>query len=68
MAQMSKLPIYSNKTQILIADDDSAIRTVLSIALSQAGFEVRTCANIKTLWNWVCQDLGDLVISDVIYA
>jgi two-component system nitrogen regulation response regulator GlnG len=56
----------SEKRQILIADDDAAIRTVLSRALSQAGYDVRVASNIKTLWNWIGQDLGDLVITDVV--
>ena len=59
-------PVNSPKRQILIADDDSAIRTVLGRALGQAGYDVRTASNIKSLWNWISQDLGDLVISDVI--
>lgn len=54
------------KTQILVADDDSAIRTVLMRSLTQAGYDVRIASNIKTLWNWINQDLGDLVISDVV--
>ncbi|MCP4072209.1 MAG: nitrogen regulation protein NR(I) [Hyphomicrobiales bacterium] len=56
----------SRKIQILVADDDSAIRTVLGRALGQAGYEVRLATNIKTLWNWISQDLGDVVISDVV--
>ena len=63
---MSNQVELADKRQILIADDDAAIRTVLSRALQQAGYDVRTASNIKTLWNWISQDLGDLVISDVI--
>ncbi|MCF6321057.1 MAG: nitrogen regulation protein NR(I) [Rhizobiaceae bacterium] len=55
-----------NKVQILVADDDSAIRTVLNRALSEAGYDVRLASNIKTLRNWISQDMGDLVISDVV--
>lgn len=51
--------------EILVADDDSAIRTVLSRALTQAGYEVRAASNIKTLHNWINQEAGDLVITDV---
>jgi two-component system nitrogen regulation response regulator GlnG len=50
---------------ILIADDDAAIRTVLSQALGRAGFDVRTCGNAATLWRWVSQGDGDLVVTDV---
>ena len=51
---------------ILIADDDAAIRTVLSQALGRAGFDVRTCGNAATLWRWVSQGDGDLVVTDVV--
>ena len=51
---------------ILVADDDAAIRTVLNQALSRAGYEVRSCGNAATLWRWVSQGDGDLVITDVV--
>src|SRR5215217_31149 len=51
--------------QILLADDDAAIRTVLNQALSRAGYEVRSTSNAATLWRWVAQGEGDLVITDV---
>src|SRR5450432_1399822 len=51
---------------ILVADDDAAIRTVLNQALSRAGYEVRSTGNAATLWRWVSQGDGDLVITDVI--
>ena len=51
---------------ILIADDDAAIRTVLSQALSRAGYDVRTTGNAATLWRWVQSGEGDLVITDVV--
>jgi two-component system, NtrC family, nitrogen regulation response regulator GlnG len=51
---------------ILVADDDAAIRTVLNQALSRAGYEVRSTSNAATLWRWVSQGEGDLVITDVV--
>ncbi|KLK92214.1 chemotaxis protein CheY [Microvirga vignae] len=51
--------------QILLADDDAAIRTVLNQALSRAGYEVRSTSNAATLWRWVAQGEGDIVITDV---
>ena len=51
---------------ILIADDDHAIRTVLNQALSRAGYEVRATSNAATLWKWVSDGEGDLVITDVL--
>ncbi len=51
---------------ILVADDDAAIRTVLNQALSRAGYEVRSTGNAATLWRWISQGDGDLVITDVV--
>jgi len=51
---------------ILIADDDRAIRTVLTQALTRAGHDVRTTGSGKTLWQWVDRGDGDLVITDVV--
>ncbi len=51
---------------IIVADDDAAIRTVLNQALSRAGYEVRSTGNAATLWRWVAQGEGDLVITDVV--
>src|SRR3974390_2277783 len=51
---------------ILVADDDRAIRTVLSQALSRLGHDVRTTSNAATLWRWVSDGEGDLVITDVV--
>jgi two-component system nitrogen regulation response regulator GlnG len=51
---------------ILVADDDRGIRTVLSQALGRAGYEVRTTGNASTLWRWVSEGEGDLVITDVV--
>ncbi|SEH24793.1 nitrogen regulation protein NR(I) [Magnetospirillum fulvum] len=51
---------------ILVADDDRGIRTVLSQALGRVGYEVRTTGNASTLWRWVSEGEGDLVITDVV--
>lgn len=51
---------------ILVADDDAAIRTVLNQALTRAGYEVRITGNAATLWRWVQAGEGDLVITDVV--
>jgi len=55
-----------SQATILVADDDRAIRTVLNQALGRAGYEVRTTGNASTLWNWVAEGEGDLVITDVV--
>ncbi len=51
---------------ILIADDDSAIRTVLSQALGRVGYDVRTTGTAAGLWRWVAAGEGNLVITDVV--
>jgi len=51
---------------ILIADDDRSIRQVLSRALGRIGYEVRTTSNAATLWRWISDGEGSLVITDVI--
>ncbi len=51
---------------ILVADDDRAIRTVLNQALGRLGYEVRTTGTAATLWQWVDDGVGDLVITDVV--
>jgi two-component system nitrogen regulation response regulator GlnG len=51
---------------ILIADDDRAIRTVLSQALARSGYEVRATSSAATLWRWIEDGEGDLVITDVV--
>ncbi|MEJ2120407.1 MAG: nitrogen regulation protein NR(I) [Alphaproteobacteria bacterium] len=51
---------------ILVADDDRSIRTVLSQALGREGHTVRTTGNAATLWRWVADGQGDLVITDVV--
>jgi two-component system nitrogen regulation response regulator GlnG len=51
---------------VLIADDDRSIRTVLTQALGRSGYQVRSTGNASTLWRWVEDGEGDLVITDVI--
>jgi two-component system nitrogen regulation response regulator GlnG len=51
---------------ILVADDDRSIRTVLNQALGRSGYNVRTTGNAATLWRWVQDGEGDLVITDVL--
>ncbi len=51
---------------ILVADDDRSIRTVLTQALGRAGYQVRSTQTAATLWRWVEEGEGDLVITDVV--
>ncbi len=51
---------------ILVADDDQGIRTVLDQALGRANYTVRSTSNAATLYNWVLEGAGDLVLTDVV--
>ena len=53
----------SENATILVADDDDSIRVVVSQALIRAGFDVRATGNAATLWRWVEDGDGDLVIT-----
>ncbi len=55
-----------NSATILIADDDKGIRTVLTQALGRQGYMVRSAGNAATLWQWIRDGAGDLVITDVV--
>ena len=50
---------------ILVADDDRTIRAVLTQALTRAGCKVRATGSVETLWRWIDEGDGDVVISDV---
>jgi two-component system, NtrC family, nitrogen regulation response regulator GlnG len=50
---------------ILVADDDRTIRTVLSQALTRAGCRVRSTGTASTLWRWIEEGEGDVVVTDV---
>ncbi len=54
------------ESTILVADDDAAIRTVLNQALGRVGYDVRTTGNAATLWKWINDGEGDVVITDVV--
>ena len=50
---------------VLVADDDSTIRTVLTQALTRAGCKVHATSSLTTLMRWVGEGRGDAVITDV---
>lgn len=50
---------------VIVADDDRTIRTVLSQALTRAGCRVRATGTISTLWRWVEEGEGDIIVTDV---
>lgn len=50
---------------VIVADDDRTIRTVLSQALTRAGCRVRSTGTISTLWRWIEEGEGDVIVTDV---
>ena len=54
-----------SKGTVLVADDDKAIRTVLTQALGRAGFDVRASSTASSLWQWVSNGEGDVIVTDV---
>ncbi|MEO0819710.1 MAG: nitrogen regulation protein NR(I) [Pseudomonadota bacterium] len=50
---------------VLIADDDRAIRTVLSQALARIGCRVRATGSSSALWRMVEEGEGNIVVTDV---
>jgi two-component system nitrogen regulation response regulator GlnG len=54
------------ESTVLVADDDQAIRVVVTQALNRSGYAVRATSNAATLWKWVEDGEGDLVITDVV--
>ena len=55
-----------NVKTVLLVDDDSAIRTVLTQALTRAGYAVRATSTATNLWRWVSDGQGDIVVTDVV--
>jgi len=51
---------------VLVADDDAAIRTVVAEALARRGHSVRATDSAATLWQWVADGVGDVVVTDVV--
>jgi two-component system cell cycle response regulator CpdR len=52
--------------RILIVDDEKAIRTLLSLAFTQAGFEVRTAGDGPEAMKLCLSEEFDVVLSDVV--
>ena len=50
---------------VLLAEDDSSIRLVVSQALSAEGFSVRATGSPDALERWVREGQGDVVVTDV---
>ncbi|MEO1016190.1 MAG: nitrogen regulation protein NR(I) [Pseudomonadota bacterium] len=50
---------------VLLAEDDGAIRTVVTRALSRQGYRVQATSVAASLWRWISSGDGDVVIMDV---
>lgn len=53
------------KATVLVAEDDAAIRLVISQTLTADGYAVRTTASPDALQRWVRNGEGDVVVTDV---
>ena len=51
--------------QILVADDDRTVRTVISHALSKQGYQVGATTSVAGLWDMATTGRGDVLITDV---
>jgi two-component system nitrogen regulation response regulator GlnG len=49
---------------VLLAEDDQAIRTVVSRALVRQGYRVQATSVASALWRWIADGEGDVVITD----
>lgn len=50
---------------VLVAEDDQAIRTVVSRALARQGYTVQATSVASALWRWIAEGKGDVVVCDV---
>jgi two-component system nitrogen regulation response regulator GlnG len=50
---------------VLLADDDASILTVLTRAMTQAGYVVRASEHLSDVEAWIAEGQGDVVVTDV---
>ena len=50
---------------VIIADDDRSLRMILAQALSRAGCKVRATGTLSTLWRWLEEGEGEVLVTDV---
>ena len=58
------MDIKKNKN-IIVVEDDSSIRVVISTALSRAGYNVKSSGTAAGMWRLVETDFADVLITDV---
>ncbi len=50
---------------VIIADDDRSLRMILAQALTRAGCKVRATGTLSTLWRWLEDGEGEVLVTDV---
>ena len=50
---------------VIIVDDDRSLRMILAQALSRAGCKVRATGTLSTLWRWLEDGEGQVLVTDV---
>ena len=50
---------------VLLAEDDPAIRTVVTRALGRHGYRIQATSMASTLWRWIADGAGDVLVTDV---
>ena len=58
----------SNKSKILIVDDEPRMCESLKILLSEQGYEIHTCNNDKEAIEYLIKDHFDLVLLDIVMS
>ncbi len=54
------------QSTILVVDDDAAVRTVLTRALTRAGYKVSSGSTAAAMWEMIAAGEGDVLITDVV--
>jgi len=54
-----------SKPTVLVAEDDSSIRMIISQTLTGEGYAVRTTSSPEALQRWIRNGEGDVVVTDV---
>jgi len=65
VADCSESQFPTPKRRILVADDQEGIRRLISIILTEAGFEVGTAADGQEAWEALLCQHYDLLITDI---
>lgn len=57
-------PIPARPRRILVADDDEAIRYLISTVLADAGFDVNAASDGQQAWEALLHEHYDLLVTD----